>query len=91
MSAVQSDLFDKPRLEGLAQANGIITPSEERALVASIDRAELSPFRFQGWLGKRLTASYGWRYDFDAEASARPIRFLIGYCPCVKGRRDSRI
>ena len=26
---------------------------------------ELSPFRFQGWLGKRLTASYGWRYNFD--------------------------
>ena len=66
MPAVQSDLFDKPHLEGLAQANGIITPSEERALIASIDAVELSPFRFQGWLGKRLTASYGWRYDFDA-------------------------
>ena len=65
VSAVQSDLFDKPHLEGLAQANGIITPSEERALIASIDAVELSPFRFQGWLGKRLTASYGWRYDFD--------------------------
>jgi alkylated DNA repair dioxygenase AlkB len=25
----------------------------------------LSPFRFQGWLGKRLTASVGWRYDFE--------------------------
>ena len=44
---------------------GIITPSEERALIASIDAVELSPFRFQGWLAKRLTASYGWRYDFD--------------------------
>jgi len=65
VSAVQSDLFDKPRLEGLAQANGIITPSEELALIASIDGVELSSFRFQGWLGKRLTASYGWRYDFD--------------------------
>ena len=42
-----------------------MTPSEERALIASIDGADLSPFRFQGWLGKRLTASYGWRYDFD--------------------------
>ena len=66
VSTVQSDLFDKPHLEGLAQANGIIAPSEEQALIASIDGAELSPFRFQGWLGKRLTASYGWRYDFDA-------------------------
>ena len=33
--------------------------------MASIDAAGLSPFRFHGWLGKRLTASYGWRYDFD--------------------------
>ena len=51
VSAVQSELFDKPRLEGLAQANGIITPSEERALIALIDAMELSPFRFRGWLG----------------------------------------
>jgi DNA oxidative demethylase len=40
-------------------------------LIASIDAAELSPFRFNGWLGKRLTASYGWRYDFD-DASFAP-------------------
>jgi DNA oxidative demethylase len=40
-------------------------------LVGSIDAAELSPFRFHGWLGKRLTASYGWRYDFD-DASFAP-------------------
>lgn len=25
----------------------------------------LEPFRFQGWTGKRLTASFGWHYDFD--------------------------
>lgn len=23
------------------------------------------PFRFQSWEGKRLTASFGWTYDFD--------------------------
>jgi DNA oxidative demethylase len=54
-------LFDRPGLAGLALAEAIVTPSEERALIASIDGVELSPFRFQGWLGKRLTASYGWR------------------------------
>src|SRR3546814_20072365 len=43
----------------------IVTADEERALIASIDSAGLSPFRFQGWFGKRLTASFGWRYDFD--------------------------
>ncbi len=62
---VQSDLFDQPLLEGLAQSREVISASEERALIASIDGLELSPVRFQGWLGKRLTASYGWQYDFD--------------------------
>lgn len=42
----------------------------------SIDWVELSPFRFHGWFGKRLTASYGCRYDFDSGSvtSANPIR-----------------
>jgi len=25
----------------------------------------VTPFRFQGWTGKRQTAWFGWRYDFD--------------------------
>ena len=65
MSAVHPDLFERSCLAGLTLAEAVVTPSEERALVASIDRAKLSPFRFHGRLGKRLTASYGWQYDFD--------------------------
>ena len=57
MSPVQPDLFDQPLLEGLAQAREVISASEERALITSIDGVELSPFRFQGWLGKRLTSA----------------------------------
>ena len=68
---MQSDLFDQPLLEGLAQAREVISASEERDLIASIDGVELSPFRFQGWLGKRLTASFGWRYDFDTGCFGR--------------------
>jgi alkylated DNA repair protein (DNA oxidative demethylase) len=68
VSAVQSDLFEEPALAGLAQAEAIVTPSGERALIASIDGIELSPFQFHGWLGKRLTASFGWRYDFDTRS-----------------------
>ena len=60
-----------PAVAGLAQADDIVTPSEETALIAHIDAAELAPFRFQGWLGKRLTHSYGWRYDFDAARLSR--------------------
>jgi len=59
------DLFDTAFPPGLAQADEIVTPAEEAQLIAHIDASGLEPFRFQGWLGKRLTHSYGWRYDFD--------------------------
>ena len=58
-------LFRMPVVAGFDQADAIVTPEEEAALIARIDAADLAPFRFQGWLGKRLTQSYGWRYDFD--------------------------
>jgi alkylated DNA repair dioxygenase AlkB len=67
----EPDLFDKPGLSGLSQTEAIVTPGEEQTLIASIDAAALSPFRFHQWLGKRLTAYYGWSYDFDA-ASLTP-------------------
>jgi DNA oxidative demethylase len=63
--AAQPDLFGEPRLAGLSQADAIVSPDEEQTLITSINAAELSPFRFHGWLGKRLTVSYGWQYDFD--------------------------
>jgi hypothetical protein len=60
------DLFDTPVLPGLASTDDLISRTEEDTLVAAIDAAALSPFRFQGWTGKRLTASFGGTYDFDA-------------------------
>lgn len=56
---------------GIDYAPDIVTPDEERTLVEHLDRIEVTPFRFQGWLGKRLTTSFGWRYDFD-DASFGP-------------------
>jgi len=73
--AAQPDLFGDAGLAGLSQAGGFVTPCEEQMLIASIDAAELSPFRFHGWLGKRLTVSYGWRYDFD-DASFAPAEAI---------------
>ena len=64
-SATQSSLFDTSTLPGLSYCDEFITPDGERMLIEWIDATELAPFRFQGWLGKRLTASFGWRYDFD--------------------------
>src|SRR5215469_9181867 len=73
--AAQPDLFGEPRLAGLSQADAIVTPGEEQKLITSINAAELSPFRFHGWFGRRLTASYGWRYDFD-DASFAPAEAI---------------
>jgi len=75
LSATQPDLFGEPRLAGLSQADAILTPGEEHMLITSINATELSPFQFHGWLGKRLTASYGWRYDFD-DASFAPAEAI---------------
>ena len=75
LSAAQADLFGEPRLAGMSQADAIVTPRKEQMLIKSINAAELSPFQFHGWLGKRLTASYGWRYDFD-DASFTPAEAI---------------
>mgnify|MGYP003345096349 CR=1 FL=1 len=47
-----------------------MSPAEEQALIRGIDGAGIEPFRFQQWLGKRLTRSFGWHYDFT-DASFR--------------------
>lgn len=71
----QADLFATPILSGLRLSDGFLSAEEEAALIARIDDAKLSPFRFQQWTGKRLTQSYGWSYDFQtgAFAAADPI------------------
>lgn len=69
------DLFDAPILPGLASCPDIVDESEERRLIAAIDGTALSPFRFQGWTGKRLTTSFGYHYDFETHqvAMADPL------------------
>jgi alkylated DNA repair protein (DNA oxidative demethylase) len=65
------DLFDAPVLPGLASRSGMVDEAEERALVAAIDATDLTPFRFQGWMGRRLTSSFGFSYDFETQRAAR--------------------
>lgn len=64
-------LFDDPVIPGLELHEDIVSEAEERALIAQIDQLGLSPFRFQGWTGRRLTRSFGWRYDFDNASFTR--------------------
>ncbi|WP_264579976.1 MULTISPECIES: alpha-ketoglutarate-dependent dioxygenase AlkB [unclassified Sphingobium] len=59
------DLFDTPIVPGLTARSNIIDAREEAALIERIDALDLAPFRFQQWTGKRLTHSFGWRYDFE--------------------------
>jgi alkylated DNA repair dioxygenase AlkB len=61
----QPDLFAPLLPAGLAYADGLIDAGEEAALLDALGAVEVTPFRFQGWTGKRLTTSFGWRYDFD--------------------------
>ena len=59
------DLFDQPLLPGLDVREAFVSAEEERTLIAHIDALDLTPFRFQGWTGKRLTYSFGLHYDFE--------------------------
>jgi alkylated DNA repair dioxygenase AlkB len=72
---LQLGLFERPVLPGLRLQPEILTPDIERDLFARIDAVELTPFHFQRWLGKRVTASFGWRYNFQDSSfePAEPI------------------
>jgi alkylated DNA repair dioxygenase AlkB len=63
--AVHPDLFGAPIVPGLGYVEEAIDASEERRLIAQMESADLTPFQFQQWEGKRLTRSFGWTYDFQ--------------------------
>lgn len=65
VNAPVGDLFGMAVVPGFDCATGFVTANEERELIARIDATDLEPFKFQGWLGKRLTTSFGSRYDFE--------------------------
>ncbi|MCA1662414.1 MAG: alpha-ketoglutarate-dependent dioxygenase AlkB [Novosphingobium sp.] len=66
MSLSQLDLFaPAPVVPGLRFTEGFLPPAEQAALAVRIDAEALSPFQFHGWEGKRLTASFGYAYDFS--------------------------
>ncbi|TPG07517.1 alpha-ketoglutarate-dependent dioxygenase AlkB [Sphingomonas oligophenolica] len=61
-----TDLIGESRLPGFDTRTDVVSRVEEIGLIERIDATDPEPFRFQGWLGKRLTTSYGIGYDFDA-------------------------
>lgn len=78
----QPDLFGAQALSGLRYSDGFLTEAEESNLIRQIDAEDLAPFRFQQWTGKRLTATFGWSYDFETGkfGPARPLpAFLMPF------------
>ena len=81
-------LFDAPLIAGLAYREEAIAAAEEEALVEHLVAADLSPFRFHGWLGNRKTQSFGWRYDFD-DSSFTPGDPIPGWLLPLRDRAAS--
>ena len=65
------DLFDTPIISGLSSTPDFLSAAEEQDLVGRIEAEGLTPFRFHEWTGKRMTHSYGWKYDFQTESLSR--------------------
>ena len=70
---MQPDLFAPTSEPHIAIRADILDAAEEATLIAAIDATGPTPFRFQGWLGKRLTTSFGWSYDFDRGTMVRGV------------------
>jgi alkylated DNA repair dioxygenase AlkB len=65
--ASQADFFGAtPALpSGFHYQPEVISPEQERRLIEQFAGLPFKEFEFQGFLGKRRTVSYGWRYDFN--------------------------
>lgn len=64
-------LFDAPLISGLKYKEALISSDEEQQLLGHLLTLELAPFRFHGFVGKRRTQSFGWRYDFEDASFTR--------------------
>jgi alkylated DNA repair dioxygenase AlkB len=72
----QRELFaPTPVVPGLVLVEKAISPDEEQAIAARIDAAQLTPFQFGQWEGRRLTMNYGSGYDYrrGSLADAPPL------------------
>jgi alkylated DNA repair dioxygenase AlkB len=56
---------------GFVYRPNILSADEEGDLVGHIAGLPLKPFEFQGYIGNRRVASFGWRYDFNTSELQR--------------------
>jgi alkylated DNA repair dioxygenase AlkB len=69
----QLDIFGAgPALpDGFTYHSTVITPADERSLVAHVGALPFREFEFHGYVGKRRVVSFGWQYDFGARLLRR--------------------
>lgn len=60
-------------VRGLTYVSDAVSAAHERDFVLFIQRLDLTPFAFRGFTGKRRTASFGWRYDFNGGGFQRAL------------------
>jgi alkylated DNA repair dioxygenase AlkB len=66
-ATIQKDLFETASElpDGMRYSADVLSPAEEQALLEQIPALPFKEFEFHGFLGKRRTVSFGWRYDFN--------------------------
>jgi alkylated DNA repair dioxygenase AlkB len=57
--------------DGFVYRPDVITPADERALLAHVQALPFREFEFHGYVGKRRVVSFGWQYDFTARLLRR--------------------
>jgi alkylated DNA repair protein (DNA oxidative demethylase) len=78
-------LFDTQPIAGLDYREEFVGVAESAELVRQLAEADLSPFRFHGWLGNRKTKTFGWHYDFD-DSSFAPAAPIPGWLDPLRAR-----
>jgi alkylated DNA repair dioxygenase AlkB len=88
-ASIQGDLFGAPAdlPEGFRYEAELLSPDEERALQAELERLPFQPFDFYGYKANREVVSFGSRYDYGARTIAEapeipafllPLRARVG-------------
>jgi alkylated DNA repair dioxygenase AlkB len=63
----QPGLFSsaEPLPKGFRYQPDLLSPDEERDLIARLETLPFKGFEFQGFVGNRRVVSFGWKYDFN--------------------------
>src|ERR1700735_4687939 len=61
----------EPDTRGFRYQRQIISEEEETHLVSELDRLDLKPFEFHGFLGNRRVINFGLKYDFSRRSVQR--------------------